>query len=213
MKKNQFIFLFFLFQALVWKYSYAQNPYSGLKTDSLKTVSSFDTANTNKLAASAVNLDSAKTADIRSHSAKKASIYSAVLPGLGQAYNKKYWKIPIVYAGFGVMTYLFSINNSRFNKYKTALIVRNDGDESTVDEFATQYPNQQALIEFKDYYRRNRDFSAIGFALFYVLNIVDANVDANLYYFDVSDDLTFQWSPAFIPAATFASGLSFKLKF
>ncbi len=184
-----------------------------MKGDSALEKSQFDTVNTSKLAATAVNLDSAKSAEVRSHSAKKATLYSTMLPGLGQAYNKKFWKIPIVYAGFGAMTYFFTINNSRYNKYKEALIIRNDGDESTVDAYATQYPNQQALLEYKDYYRRNRDLSVIGFALFYVLNIVDANVDANLYYFDVSDDLSLHWSPCVLPGATFASGINLKLKF
>lgn len=136
-----------------------------------------------------------------------------MLPGLGQAYNNKYWKIPVIYAGFGAMSYFFTINNSRYLKYKKALILRNDDDETTIDDYATQYPNQQTLIEYKDYYRRNRDLSVIGFALFYVLNIVDANVDANLFYFDVSDDLSMEWMPVAIPSSTFASGIGIKLKF
>lgn len=156
--------------------------------------------------------DSIINADIRNHSAKKATLYSTALPGLGQAYNKKYWKIPIVYAGFGAMTYFFTINNSRYLKFKKALTLRYDNDPTTVDNYEGEY-NDQSLIEYQDYYRRNRDLSVIGFALFYVLNIVDASVDANLYYFDVSDDLSLQWSPALLPAASFASGISLKLKF
>ena len=156
--------------------------------------------------------DSLKNADIRNHSARKAALFSTVVPGLGQAYNKKYWKIPVVYAGFGAMAYLFSINNSSYNKFKKALIQRYDGDSTTIDNYQGQY-NDQSLIEYQDYYRRNRDLSVIGFALFYVLNIVDASVDANLYYFDVSDDLSLQWSPLIMPSASFASGISLKLKF
>ena len=111
------------------------------------------------------------------------------------------------------MSYFFVRNNNNYKKFKQALILRSDGDESTIDQFATRYPNQQSLVDYKDYYRRNRDLSVIGFALFYVLNIVDANVDANLYYFDVSDDLSLQWSPAVFPSSTFTSGVSFMLKF
>ncbi len=147
------------------------------------------------------------------HSPRKASLYSAVLPGLGQAYNKKYWKIPVVYVGFGAMTYFFVRNNNRYQGFKRALITRTDGDENTVDAYATQYPNQASLVEYKDYYRRNRDLSVIGFSLLYILNVVDANVDANLYYFDVSDDLSLHWSPILPAGPGSVSGLCLQLKF
>ena len=213
MKKNLKLFSVIFFFLFGNKFCVAQNPYTHIEGDSTVEKPNFDTVKISKVTATPILLDSAKAAEVHNHSARKATLFSTALPGLGQAYNKKFWKIPIVYAGFGVMTYFFSINNNRYNKFKKALILRSDGDESTVDAYATQYPNQQSLIEYKDYYRRNRDLSVIGFALFYVLNIVDANVDANLYYFDVSDDLSLQWSPAVIQGATFASGISLKMKF
>ena len=213
MEKRLFYFLLQIFFLLQIKYSLAQNPFTHIEGDSTVEKPHFDTVKISKANATPILLDSAKAADLHSHSPRKATLLSTVLPGLGQAYNKKYWKIPIVYAGFAAMGYLFTTNNNRYNNFKKALILRSDGDENTVDAYATQYPNQQSLVEYKDYYRRNRDLSVIGFALFYVLNIVDANVDANLYYFDVSDDLSLECRPALIPAATFASGISLKMKF
>ena len=154
--------------------------------------------------------DSLKYTITHSHSARKATIYSAIAPGLGQAYNKKYWKIPVVYVGFGAMIYLFERNNTKYNSFKTALIQRTNGD---TDIYLKQIPTTQGLIEYKDYYRRNRDLSVIGFALIYILNVVDANVDANLFYFDVSDDLSLQWSPIINPSYSYATGVSLKFKF
>ncbi len=213
MKKKRSLFSFFLFFLLGINSSLANYCLSNIAADTTTEQSKANTFAPITSNVPLVQLDSSKSAKVQSHSPRKATLYSTMLPGLGQAYNKKYWKIPIVYAGFGAMTYFFTSNNSRYNKFKKALILRSDGDESTVDEYAKQYPNQQSLIDYKDYYRRNRDLSVIGFALFYVLNIVDANVDANLFYFDVSDDLSFQVSPTLLQGASFASGLSLKIKF
>ncbi|HRH62332.1 MAG TPA: DUF5683 domain-containing protein [Bacteroidia bacterium] len=207
---TSFAFIFFLLgshQLFAQSSPVLEQDTSKISKEQLTTVKSENVSNIG------ANSDTIKSTILKKHSARKATLFSTVLPGLGQAYNAKYWKIPVVYAGFGAMSYLFTINNSRYLKYKKALILRNDDDESTIDDYATQYPNQQTLIEYKDYYRRNRDLSVIGFALFYVLNIVDANVDANLFYFDVSDDLSMQWMPVTFPSATFASGIGISLKF
>lgn len=125
------------------------------------------------------------------HSPRKATIYSAVLPGLGQFYNKKYWKIPIVYVGMGSFTYLAMQNQQEFNRYRTAMLLREDEQE---DEFADIY-NDQALLNFMDNYRKNRDLCIIGTVVFYAIQIVDANVDANLFDFDISDDLSLRIIP------------------
>ena len=138
-----------------------------------------------------------KTADSLSlmHSPRKASIYSAILPGAGQAYNKKYWKIPVVYAGFGVLGYFVKTNNDEYKIYKDAYKFRLDGDESTVDQFVGIYADQD-LVTLKNFYRRNRDLSIIGMSVLYILNIIDASVDAHLFYFNVSDDLSLQVEPS-----------------
>ncbi len=120
---------------------------------------------------------------------------SMVLPGAGQFYNKKYWKIPVIYAGFAGMGYLIHFNNELFQQYKEAYILRVDGDPNTIDEFADHYTDSD-LQTLKNYYRRNRDLCIIVAGLIYVLNIVDASVDAHLFYFDVSDDLSLMIQPS-----------------
>ncbi|HNQ13471.1 MAG TPA: DUF5683 domain-containing protein [Bacteroidia bacterium] len=124
----------------------------------------------------------------------KAALYSALLPGAGQIYNRKYWKLPIVYGGIGMMTYFAINNNKELERYRTAIKLRSDGDPNTIDEFADRYEDQD-LFTLKDFYRRNRDVSIISGVGIYLLQIVDAYVDAHLLYFDVSDDLSLHIRP------------------
>ena len=139
-------------------------------------------------------------ADSSFHSPKKASIYSAVLPGLGQAYNKKYWKIPIVYAGLGACIYFFKSNNDEYQKTRKALIARLDTDSTTIDNTFTDPRYTDALLQDrKNYYRKNRDLSAIIGLLVYVANIIDADVDAHMMNFNVDDNLSLRVSPFIFP--------------
>ena len=146
---------------------------------------------------------------VQVHSPKKATIYSAILPGLGQAYNKKYWKIPLIYAGFGTIGYFIGWNNGFYITYKQAYSDFTDDDPDTdsyLELDATQYydlENPTDSLNFKsglskqsDYYRRNRDLLIISMIGFYGLNIIDASVDAHLFDFDISEDLTLNWQPA-----------------
>jgi len=143
------------------------------------------------------------------HSPKKAAIYSALLPGLGQAYNKKYWKIPIIYAGFGTLGYFISWNNKNYQVLKLAysdLTDDNPDTDSYLDLEAAKYYDldnesernqfENGLNKQQNYYRRNRDLLIISTAAFYALNIIDASVDAHLFDFDISEDLSFNWQPA-----------------
>ncbi len=127
------------------------------------------------------------------HSPKKAAKLSAVCPGLGQFYNKKYWKIPVIYTGAGVLTYFAINNNKSYNKYKTAYALRTDGDSTTIDD--SPYYSDIGLLTLRDYYRKNLEVTVILSAALYILNIVDAAVDAHLYDFDVSDDLSMKIEP------------------
>lgn len=120
-------------------------------------------------------------------SPSKAAFYSAILPGLGQAYNKKYWKIPIVYAAMGTGIYFYINNNKQYNRYRTAYKERLAGIK---DEFSDVVPDANALIDAQKFYQRNRDLSLLLTVVAYVLNIVDANVDAHLLQFNVNDDLS-----------------------
>jgi len=142
------------------------------------------------------------------HSPRKATIYSAVLPGLGQAYNKKYWKIPIIYAGFGTIGYFIGWNNGFYKTYKLAYSDLTDDDLNTdsyldllppgynLDDPTTFNNFKSGLSKQSEYYRRNRDLLIISMIGFYGLNIIDASVDAHLFDFDISEDLTMNWQPA-----------------
>jgi hypothetical protein len=121
-------------------------------------------------------------------SPSKAAFYSAILPGLGQAYNKKYWKIPLVYAALGTGIYFYVDNNNKYNRYRRAYKRRLAG--FTDDEFQNVVADDNALIDAQEFYQRNRDLSLLLTVIAYVLNIVDANVDAHLLQFNVSDDLS-----------------------
>ena len=147
------------------------------------------------------------------HSPSKAALLSAVLPGAGQVYNKKYWKVPVIYAGFATLGYFIKFNNDNYQDFKDAYIARVDGDESTTDEYVGIYSDQD-LQRLKDFYRRNRDLSFVGITLLYVLNIVDASVDAHLFYFNVNDDLTLRWQPGVSNVSgTYTPGINLALQF
>jgi Family of unknown function (DUF5683) len=126
------------------------------------------------------------------HSPKKAAVFSAVLPGLGQAYNKKWWKIPIVYAAIGTSTGFIIYNQGKYKKFKTAYINRTSGltEDPEFDIYSTNN-----LFDIQDTYHDWRDISIIVTSAFYILNILDAVVDAHFFRYDISDDLSLEWSP------------------
>jgi hypothetical protein len=133
--------------------------------------------------------DSVKTDDINPLAPAKAAFYSAILPGLGQAYNKKYWKIPIIYAGFGVASYFLYDQNKKYQCYRKSYFAMVDDDPLTVN---TCDPNQSAadMKLYRDNYQKNYEYSVAGLVGFYLLVAADAFVDAHLKNFDISDDLT-----------------------
>lgn len=135
--------------------------------------------------------------DNKDHSPAKATILSAIFPGLGQMYNHKYWKIPILYGGFAGLGYGISFNSREYKRFKTAYNLLTDKNPDTVDEF-NGARSADELKSARDYYRRNRDYTIIGTAALYVLNIVDAHVDATLFDYDISDNLSVRIEPTFI---------------
>jgi hypothetical protein len=116
----------------------------------------------------------------------KAAFYSAILPGLGQAYNKKYWKIPLVYGAMGTSLYFYLDNNKKYHQYRDAYKRRLEGYKD--DNFS--YLDDSRLIAGQKFYQRNRDLSALFVVAFYALNIIDANVDAALLQFNVDENLS-----------------------
>ena len=129
--------------------------------------------------------DTLKKSTINPLAPSKAAFFSAILPGLGQAYNKKYWKIPIVYAAIGTGVYSYTWNNKKYNEFRNAYKNRLAGIPDDL-----QFLDDDRLIQGQKFYQKNRDLSAIVTVILYILNIVDANVDAHLMQFNVSDDLS-----------------------
>ncbi|MBT8305074.1 MAG: hypothetical protein KJP09_11435 [Bacteroidia bacterium] len=130
---------------------------------------------------------SAQKTEIDPLAPSKAAFYSAVLPGLGQAYNKKYWKIPIVYAALGTGIYFYVDNNNEYKRYRDAYKSRLAGFET--DEFFGVV-NDDGLVEAQKQLRRNKEISLLVTIGIYALNIIDANVDAHLLQYNVDDNLS-----------------------
>ncbi|MFH4967143.1 DUF5683 domain-containing protein [Gaetbulibacter sp. M240] len=127
----------------------------------------------------------------------KAAFYSAILPGLGQAYNKKYWKIPLVYGAIGTGVYFYINNTQEYNRYRDAYKSRLAGFET--DEFyfdaqgnklTSPRVTTEGLQRGQKFYRRNRELSLLVLIGMYALNIIDANVDAHLLQFNVDENLS-----------------------
>ncbi len=150
------------------------------------------------------------TDPIEIHSPRKATIMSAIVPGLGQAYNKKYWKIPVVYAGIGVAVYFIQDNTKNYKYFKEQLIFELDDNPNTLN---TSGYTSTKLDEIQNTYRRWLDISYMSLAGVYILNIIDANVDGHLFHFDVDENLSLNLRPTFNPAFNANTGISLSLNF
>lgn len=137
--------------------------------------------------------DTLEVKEAKVHSPRKATLMSTAVPGLGQVYNKKYWKVPIVYASMGTSLYFAFTNHAEYKEIKNEFISRTNGElpSSNFDIYTDD--NLRTLM---DYHQRNRDFSYILAGIFYVLNIADATVDAYLFNFPKNDDLSFMLKPS-----------------
>ena len=145
--------------------------------------------------------DTMRIIDENSHSPAKATLLSLAVPGLGQAYNKKYWKMPLVYAALGTSLYFALDQQSKFVDFKDALAKRLDDDPTTMDTKYMENFSDENLRSLIDFHRKNRDLLVVTTAIAYALNVLDAAVDAHLYNFDVSDDISavFQPDVQFLP--------------
>lgn len=142
----------------------------------------------------------------------KAAMLSAVLPGLGQAYNNQYWKIPLIYGGGIILAHYINYNHRIYHEFRNALIAIKDGDPATENPYARF--RETSLTRNRDAFRRNRDFLMIIGAAYYLLNVVDAHVSAHLHEFEVNDKLSLNISPSIEPSPLFsqAVGLSVSLR-
>jgi Family of unknown function (DUF5683) len=165
-----------------------------------------DTVKANK----AIFTDSAYIPDSKlPHSPRKAALYSAVVPGLGQAYNKEYWKIPIAYAAIGTCVYFFVDNMKTYKLYRDAYRLRVDGNPDTNDTSPDTKPyDTESLKVGRDQFRQYVDYSVLFFILAYGVNIIDATVFAHLRNFDMSDDLSMRVSPTLINNRTLGIGVN-----
>ena len=160
----------------------------------------------------------------------RATMLAVAFPGLGQIYNRKVWKIPLVYAGFGALIYSVGFNSKNYNMYIKAYQDFTDNspntisyqhliaaDPSTYDP--VKAPNsysyyKDAMLRMVDYYKRYRDLSYIGIAGWYLVSILDANVDASLFNYDISPNLNITLLPMqmSLPGGFIGAGLSVDLK-
>lgn len=155
----------------------------------------------------------------KEHSPKRAALYSAVVPGLGQAYNHKWWKTPIVVAGVGGLGYYGYTSYIDFDNAKKACAYKAGSSTYTNDEISqliSSYSEIQ-LQSIRDQYRRSFEISCIAMIAWWALNIVDATVDAYLLDYDIGDDLSLSLEPCTVSTGFFytyaPTGISLKIKF
>lgn len=144
---------------------------------------------------------------------RKATIFSAVLPGSGQAYNGSYWKIPIIYAGIGGLLYSSNFNHGEYRRFSEYYKFATDDDPNTEPEFPA---SAEQLRQRRNYYKKYRDLSLIGLAGLYAIQILDAHIEAHLNEFDVSDDLSVGFAPTMIQnqmSLGFSPGLRIQMTF
>ncbi len=144
----------------------------------------------------------------KKHDPRKATLYSTIFPGLGQIYNRKYWKLPIVYAAVGIPAYTYFYNKGWYQKCQFALSIIDNYTsvglapppallKQVNPQLLTFITNadDNSLRNYRNEFRKNEDYSILFFLLFWGLNIVDATVDAHLMGFDVSDNLSMNLQP------------------
>ena len=147
-------------------------------------------------------------------SPSKAAFFSAVFPGGGQIYNKKYWKVPLAWAAVGIPTYFYLDNNSEYKRYRTAYKQRKIGerDEFTLDD-GTELISLTGLERAQKTLRGNRDLSLLVVLLGYVLQVVEASVNAHLLQFDASDNISINPSILTNPINFEAPSVGFSFKY
>ena len=203
-------------------FSLAENSFAQRILDSAGRTVVIDTSRrgipSDSLAVVAQNMRDKKIDSVlKVHSPRKAAIRSAILPGWGQVYNKKYWKLPLVYGALGITGYIFFDNlqvykDSRFAfKAKT---LASQGDSSLYSQIKQEYihASLEGLRANRDQFRKYIDYSVVFFVFFWGLNVVDAAVDAHLKSFDVSPDLSLRIKPGYSEMAG-TKGISLILAF
>jgi Family of unknown function (DUF5683) len=192
---------------------------AGLPKDTIPVLSDTTQYNDTTIVNTAAGTDTVVKKKV--HSPRRATLRSLMIPGWGQVYNKKYWKVPLVYAAIGFPAYLFFDNRKWFNRTKYALSVVVNDRYNNLDSMNNVHPQlkalvdrkaQGALIDYRNEFRKNMDYSILFTILMWGLNIVDATVDGHLIGFDVGEELSFKMKPAMIQGST-TPGLTLVLNF
>lgn len=151
----------------------------------------------------------------RTYSPKKATLYS-IIPGLGQAYTRKYWKIPIIYAGFGAIGYFVVTNNREYKIYSDAYNCSVINSPNCSNPIVKKY-NSATLRLIRDYYRRNLQLSYIVMGSWYLMQMLDANIEAQLSHWNVSNNITLDVYPVMksspTPERIFYKGIGLRFNF
>lgn len=210
MNAKIFSIVAFIFMMVWANLSLAQGPIN----DTISTTFPRDTTNDNaefrsKKSTQATATD---TSLKQRHSPRKATLLSMALPGAGQVYNKKYWKVPVVYAAAGGALYGVIFNTKYYNDFKDAYKERLATGSNTDPQYSRL--QTETLQSARDYYRYYRDLSYIGLGAVYILQIIDASVDAHFFDFKITEDLSLHVTPTVVPLPQTASTqLLFTVKF
>ncbi len=170
----------------------------GMSQDETGQQQEADTVKTNMKTKGIVFEEVEKKRSINPLAPSKAAFYSAVFPGLGQIYNRRYWKVPIVYAAIGTGIYAYVYNDDLYDRFRTAFKRRRAGfidDEFYGDIPGSPILDEQDLQSSQERYQRDRDLALLITIGLYALNIIDANVDSHLKQFNVDEDLSIKIQP------------------
>ena len=192
-----------------------------LSADTIRpTVVEYDTLSADAPGPDTLTLSDSANAKIRKIVPKRAALLSLMLPGAGQYYNGQIWKIPVIYAGFTTFGVLIGRFNGQYVEFINAYTVayKQPGNDARAKKAYVASLNRDLdldqLQRGTDFYRRWRDYNYIFTALFWALNVVDANVTAHLKTFDISDSLTLRYNPVIIPSTVgMVPGVSLTLSF
>jgi hypothetical protein len=144
-----------------------------------------------------VNTDAIETfQSVSTLDPNKAALYAAVFPGLGQIYNRQYYKLPIVYGGLMIFGHYINNRHVLYNAFRNAWIAETDNDPNTINPFLERFGSASTLERNAEQLRRDRDNLMIFGILFYLISVVEAHIAAHLIEFDVNEDLSFDVQPA-----------------
>ena len=205
MARAPFLFFFFLLLSVTLQAQVTNN--NAIVPDAEKT----DTV-VNTMIADSVRVspeDTIKKKVVFQPNPKKAGLYSAVFPGAGQLYNRQYWKLPVIYAGFGVAAYFINDNYQAYNRYRTAYIATIDSDPNTI---STEPYDSNQLKQLQDQFKQYVDLTVLLTSVGYIIQVMDAVVFAHLKNFDVSRDITMRMKPVTMPNGGLGFGLAFNFK-